>query len=542
MRRLTSSLGLALSLTLASSANSYAVPPELLRQIRSPEESWAFEPLSPQEIDAKAPGSQVFTPSASPNWDSIFGTAAQISYGVILGMPGAAAPTPYTRNAAQAYRPASNTKLFTISTALEKFGRDYRFETRMNWKQDSQAPLDQKTATELAVIGGGDPSWGLWDDKTGVFSEVQKLVSQLAEAGVKRVEGPIDFRGSDSRWANVRYPQGWSPDEYTACYGALPQAFNVQLNCATFVVTDLTVGHWVEFGVPMPVSVKLVRSTKTAVNVTAVLNEVGVPKAFTITGTVAKSSRAESSLVSFSLPIFQTSDWVRNLFISALDRAGIAYAPAAQTPIAPDQVEERTLSAWSLPLFQVMKPFLKESINLIGEALFKKLGETYSSSEADLTDAGRTVVQAFLPSLPAVGAEFFDGSGVSHSNSVTPTHVLATLQWLHSRSEFPDVWDSLPIAGVDGTLSSRMKGTPAEGVLRGKTGTLSGTYNLSGFVPRFDTAVDSTAPRTIAELIPYVMLTQTSSDYRVPARLAQDQAGAALAGLINPASQGESPK
>ena len=538
MRRLTTS-GLhalfALTVSLVSASHSYALPPELLRQIRSPEEQWAVEPLSPAEIDAKAPGSQVYTPStAAPNWDGIFGAASQISHGIILGLPGSAFPTPYQRNSTVTYRPASNTKLFTISAALEKLGRDYRFETRLDWKEDAQAPADQKTATELNVIGGGDPTWGLWDTKTGVFAEIQQLATQLAEAGVTRIEGPITFRGSDARWANVRYPQGWSSDEYTACYGALPQAFNVQLNCATFVVTDLNTGHWVESGVPMAVSVKLVKAAKTDVTVTAALDANGVPKSFAIIGTVTRSSRTETSLVSFSLPISQTSEWVKNLFIADLPRVGITYAPQATAPLPADRVQPRTLSTWSAPLSQIMKPFLKDSINLIGEALFKKLGETFSASEADLTDAGRTVIRSFLPSIPATDAVFWDGSGISRTNAVTPMNVLATLQWLHARSEFPDVWDSLPIAGVDGTIASRMKGTPAEGVLRAKTGTLSGTYNLSGFVPRFGTAPDASSPRPIVELIPFVMLSQTTSDFRVPARLAQDHAGADLSGVINP--------
>ena len=90
---------------------------------------------------------------------------------------------------------------------------------------------------------------------------------------------------------------------------------------------------------------------------------------------------------------------------------------------------------------------------------------------------------------------------------------------LVSKDYFVSVWNSLPIAGVDGTLRSRMKNSIAEGVLRGKTGTLTGQYNLAGYVPQFD------SEDKIDHYAPYAMLTQTSSKYSGVARQVQNEAG-----------------
>jgi D-alanyl-D-alanine carboxypeptidase/D-alanyl-D-alanine-endopeptidase (penicillin-binding protein 4) len=79
-----------------------------------------------------------------------------------------------------------------------------------------------------------------------------------------------------------------------------------------------------------------------------------------------------------------------------------------------------------------------------------------------------------------------DGSGLSRRNYVSPRCLVTLLTYLRKQSYGSLLYDSLPIAGVDGTLRNRMKGTPAENNCRAKTGTLGHVTALSGYVTTRD--------------------------------------------------------
>jgi D-alanyl-D-alanine carboxypeptidase/D-alanyl-D-alanine-endopeptidase (penicillin-binding protein 4) len=79
-----------------------------------------------------------------------------------------------------------------------------------------------------------------------------------------------------------------------------------------------------------------------------------------------------------------------------------------------------------------------------------------------------------------------DGSGLSRYNYISPRELVKILTAMY-KSPYWEVWrDAQPIAGVDGTLKSRMKGTKAEGNVRAKTGTISNVRGLSGYVTTAD--------------------------------------------------------
>jgi D-alanyl-D-alanine carboxypeptidase/D-alanyl-D-alanine-endopeptidase (penicillin-binding protein 4) len=114
-----------------------------------------------------------------------------------------------------------------------------------------------------------------------------------------------------------------------------------------------------------------------------------------------------------------------------------------------------------------------------------------------------------------------DGSGLSRMNLTSAsaiTRVLTTMYY--DRRHANTFLSSLPIAGVDGTLANRMKGTPAAGNLRAKTGTLSGVTALSGYVMTAD-----------GKPLAFSMMMQNFSTSSRDYRLAQDRIGAFLAGL-----------
>ena len=111
-----------------------------------------------------------------------------------------------------------------------------------------------------------------------------------------------------------------------------------------------------------------------------------------------------------------------------------------------------------------------------------------------------------------------DGSGLSRLNRMSPRAIVALLDRLRSHPQFPAFFDSLPIAGVDGTLETRMVGTVAEGNCNAKTGTLSGVSALSGYCQAVG-----------GHLVVYSILMNEVQGGNTPPRAAQDRMAAAIA-------------
>jgi D-alanyl-D-alanine carboxypeptidase/D-alanyl-D-alanine-endopeptidase (penicillin-binding protein 4) len=79
-----------------------------------------------------------------------------------------------------------------------------------------------------------------------------------------------------------------------------------------------------------------------------------------------------------------------------------------------------------------------------------------------------------------------DGSGLSRYDYVSPRALVRILDAMRASPSFTDYYDALPIAGVDGTIRGRMKGTPAENNVHAKTGSVALARSLSGYVTTAD--------------------------------------------------------
>lgn len=138
-------------------------------------------------------------------------------------------------------------------------------------------------------------------------------------------------------------------------------------------------------------------------------------------------------------------------------------------------------------LTDVMMPMMKKSDNLFAETVFYQIG--HSDNETSTADNARRKMNTLILSLGYFPDDYLiaDGSGLSLYNHLSPELEVAILRYAFSK---PDVFDalyhSLPIAGLDGTLAKRMRGTPAQNVLRAKTGTVTSVSSLAGYAPTRD--------------------------------------------------------
>jgi D-alanyl-D-alanine carboxypeptidase/D-alanyl-D-alanine-endopeptidase (penicillin-binding protein 4) len=167
-----------------------------------------------------------------------------------------------------------------------------------------------------------------------------------------------------------------------------------------------------------------------------------------------------------------------------------------------------------------MPVMMKPSQNQVAEAFLRTLG--LERAGVGTADSGRRVVerQFALWNIPSDAFIVRDGSGLSRSDLISPEAIVSILEAMRRSPNFAVFYESLPIAGVDGTIRTRMRDTPAQGNLRAKTGTLSMVRSLSGYVRTAD-----------GRLLECSMLCNNWTTPQASVDRVQDTIGAALAQL-----------
>ena len=388
--------------------------------------------------------------------------------------------TVYARNAGRMFVPASNMKIVTAAAVLEALGPEYRYRTRIA----AAGPVRGGVLNgDLVVVGGGDPtiSERFHGDVRTVF---RAWADSLRAHGVTRIAGAVV--GNDDVFDDVALGRGWAWDDVQDSYSAEVGGLELNEGFVTVRVAPVP-GQRAAAVTTRPVSDEWV----------PVLGNVWMGAAGTAPQvTVRRADSLSAVLVSGTLPsdttVVEEEISVRNntrFFASvlrqALLEAGIAVGQGSYD--ADDLPAERTAGQTVLfthtspPMREILAGFMKPSQNQIGEMLLKTLGRELRG--AGTAAAGAAVVDSLSRAwgMPPRLLSQADGSGLSRYNLVAPAYLVALLE-RESRSAHAGVFHAaLPVAGRDGTLANRMRGTPAEGNVHAKTGTLSGVRALSGY-------------------------------------------------------------
>jgi D-alanyl-D-alanine carboxypeptidase/D-alanyl-D-alanine-endopeptidase (penicillin-binding protein 4) len=134
----------------------------------------------------------------------------------------------------------------------------------------------------------------------------------------------------------------------------------------------------------------------------------------------------------------------------------------------------------SATLAELAQPLLKDSINLYGEAVLRL---NAPATAFPTNDAALDGLRLRLASwgVPSWGQQLVDGSGLSRRDALAPETLVLVLARLHDPTMTSPWMTALPIAGVDGSLAARMRGTAAERRVRAKTGSMSNVRALAGY-------------------------------------------------------------
>jgi len=380
-------------------------------------------------------------------------------------------------NAGTLLVPASTLKLVTLATAVDAVGWQHRFETAFS----ATGPLvDGTLQGDLVATGSGDPSIG---GRGG--PDLAAWIAALRQAGVRRIAGRII--GDDNAVEEPRPQLAWAWDDLGYATGALFGALNYAENRmdVTVAAADVVGGRPTLRVEPHAARRPLDNTVVTGAAGSMLLlwpeQRPGEPF-LTIAGFIPMGAPPVRMTVAVGNPTIWFAQVLRHLLTAGgIEVAGDAH-DVDEVPPLPDRGLRAGLPRHvSPPLSDLARPLLKESINLYGEALLRL---NAAPGVFPTNDAALEGLRARMRGwgIADEAWQIVDGSGLSRRNAVAPEVLVAVLQRLYEPSGTSPWMAALPMAGRDGTLEARMRGTPAEGNVRAKTGTMSNVRSLAGYV------------------------------------------------------------
>lgn len=178
--------------------------------------------------------------------------------------------------------------------------------------------------------------------------------------------------------------------------------------------------------------------------------------------------------------VYHRKDALLSKFFNMLGDNGVVVTGTMEERRCPNGAFEISCQTHSID--QILNPMMKDSNNLFAESLFYQIGLT--RGRPSTAKKAVAVEEEMMKKIKMQGVphRFADGSGLSLYNYVSAELEVAFLRYAYGDANiYTDLFSHLPIAGVDGTLEKRMRGTVAANNVRAKTGTLSGVSSLAGY-------------------------------------------------------------
>lgn len=386
--------------------------------------------------------------------------------------------TLFSLNADSVLMPASNMKIVTAALGMTRLGPDYRFRTSLATRGAVQRG---KLKGDLILKGFGDP--------TLTTKTLQEFVQAVRDSGIRAINGSLLV--DDSFFPGDRIGAGWSWDYLQDYYAMQVSALSLNENTVT-----LTVRPGGSAGQPAllwctPAThyLELVNETVTgAVGTEETIRFSREPGAnrIVVRGSIpadAKSPAAES------LTVEDPALYCGTVLAQLLAEAGIPVSGGVHRIALPDSEVTILRQRQSAPLSEILPLFLKPSDNHIGEQIMRTVlaedrARPRKEGEAPVATDSEAAAGALLQEIGGDpgSVRAADGSGLSRLNLVSPAALVQILRYVRRQPFAECYYQALPIAGVDGTLAHRMRGTRAAGNVHAKTGTINSVSCLSGYV------------------------------------------------------------
>ena len=428
--------------------------------------------------------------------------------------------TVYEQNPDRLFTPASNTKLFTTVTAMATLGPDYKAETTIETNGVLE-PTGQLKG-DLIIVGRGDPNisgrvipYRLKTERVPPhLRALEQLADALVGAGLKQVEG--DIVGDDSLFAFERYGEGWGQDDLMWSDGAPASALTVNDNTIFMTVAPGNVGEPAKITVDPDVQYYEIVNKVTTIAVGTGKRDIGInrepgSRTLSIWGTIPADDQGLGEGLAIDDPAEYAALALRDMLVKRgvtitgkeraehkltselpiyaldVDKASQAQqheqhggsTEAAPAITAPPRTVLAKLE--SHPFSEDLVVINKISQNLHAEIALRAAGHARGAPAS--LEGALAAEQQFLESIGISKDEFrfYDGSGMSAHNVVSPRAITKLLQWTVTQPWGEQFRASLPVAGLDGSLDDRFRASVANGRIWAKTGTLTHVNALSGY-------------------------------------------------------------
>lgn len=387
--------------------------------------------------------------------------------------------------------PASVTKIATAAAVLKHFPPGTKLKTQL-W---ATAPIEGEALKgSLYLKGAGDPGF--------VSETMWFLVNHFVRTGVKTIEGDIVV--DDTMFDDLRFDPSRQKERVDRAYDAPTSAMSFNWNSVNvFVRPGAKAGDPARVYLdPENGYTELKAKVETgkagsSSNITVDRDETKAGDVLIVRGKIA----ADGSEVTVFKNITKPDLWAGANLKSFLAQRGIKVTGAVKSAKVPNGAR-LVGEADSKPVEQMIADMDKFSNNYVAEMLTKNLGSL--KAQPGTIANGMSLIREHMKSLGIPENEYvlLNPSGLTRDNRLSARALWKVLWDLKSQLLYePEFLTSLPIAGIDGTLKKRMRGTPAERWVRAKTGFLTGVVSLAGYAGRRD-----------GRVIPFVLIYNGSAD------------------------------
>ncbi|MEH7387005.1 D-alanyl-D-alanine carboxypeptidase/D-alanyl-D-alanine-endopeptidase [Bacillus sp. JJ1521] len=377
-------------------------------------------------------------------------------------------------------RPASNLKLVTAATALSALGENYQFSTEI--LTDGKLEGNKLTGN-LYLRGKGDP--------TLLQEDLDALAKKIKNSGIDVIFGNVI--ADDTWYDDMRYSIDLTWSDETYYYGSavsgLTASPNQDYDSGTLIVKvspGKKAGEKAEISVePSNNYVKIINNTKTGKKEEKkdidIIREHG-ENVITIEGTIPVNAIP----IQDWMTVWEPTGYALDIFKQSLAKQGIHVIGTDGSAKTPDNAALLATDL-SIPLKELLVPFMKLSNNGHAETLVKEMGRVRYKEGS--WEKGINVVKEELRKIGVDPSSMVirDGSGISHVNLISANDISKLLYSAQTQTWFPHFLGSLPVAGnserlVGGSLRYRMKHPDMTGKIKAKTGTITSVSSLSGYI------------------------------------------------------------